>query len=311
MICLNDTDTLEAGASVDAVVDYTVHGLVGSTFTNIAQGQLSNVDPTVLYTAAAAISIVSIILVNTHSAAVTVNLYLDPADAGTPRRMIPKNVSLGIGYSLHFDGQRISIMDPAGGIAYSYIAHTHDGDTLQLDGISSDGGAFPFTTSAKVTFSQNIDFAGQLGFPATANPSANVNCLDDYEEGYYTATLTCGTSGTITINASYDQLAYTKIGRLVTVTGAIAVGSVDSPVGSLTLNLPFPLASLTEIADQSSGIIVPNNINALDAAGALALLIAASGAVIVEKTTTTLLNDVANHMKANADLYFNFYYFTD
>ena len=35
-------------------------------------------------------------------------------------------------------------------------AHTHDGDTLELDGINSDGGAFPFTTSGDVTFSQNI-----------------------------------------------------------------------------------------------------------------------------------------------------------
>lgn len=35
-------------------------------------------------------------------------------------------------------------------------AHTHDGDTLQHDGINSDGGAFGFTTSGAVTFSQNI-----------------------------------------------------------------------------------------------------------------------------------------------------------
>ena len=124
MICLNNTDTLEGGASVNAVVDYTVHGLVGTAFTRIAQGQLSNTDPSVLYTAAAAISIVSIILVNTHSAAVTVNLYLDPANAGTPRRMIPKSLSLGIGCSAHFDGQRLTIIDPgaAGGEANNYLS---------------------------------------------------------------------------------------------------------------------------------------------------------------------------------------------
>ena len=116
MICLDNTDTLEGGASVANVVDYTVHGLVGSTFTNIAQGQLSDTDPSVLYTAAAGISIVSVVFVNTHSSAVTVNLYLDPANAGTPRRMIPKNLSLAVGYSLHFDGQRCTIIDTNGGI---------------------------------------------------------------------------------------------------------------------------------------------------------------------------------------------------
>ena len=119
MICLNNTDTLEGGASVNAVVDYTVHGLVGTSFTQIAQGQLSNTNPSVLYTAGAAISIVSVIYVNTHSAAVTVDLYLDPANAGTPRRMIPKNLSLGIGYSAHFDGQRLTILDASGRIATS------------------------------------------------------------------------------------------------------------------------------------------------------------------------------------------------
>jgi len=114
MICLNNTDTLEGGASVAAVVDYTVNGLVGTTFTNIAQGQLSDTDPTVLYTAAAAISIVSIILVNTHSSAVKVNLYLDPTNAGTPRRLIPKSMSLGPSYSMVWDGARVTVLDASG-----------------------------------------------------------------------------------------------------------------------------------------------------------------------------------------------------
>lgn len=123
MICLNNTDTLEGGASVNAVVDYTVHGLVDSTFTQLAAGQLSNTDPSVLYTAGAAISVVSITLVNTHTAAVTVNLYLDPANIGTPRRMIPKNVSLGIGYALVYDGQRFSVMNAAGEVLQTGNLH--------------------------------------------------------------------------------------------------------------------------------------------------------------------------------------------
>jgi hypothetical protein len=141
MICLNNTDTLEGGASVDSVVDYTVHGLVGTAFTQIAQGKLSNTDPSVLYTAAAAISIVSVIFVNTHSAAVTVNLYLDPANAGTPRRLIPKALSLGVGYSMHFDGSKITVMDSNGNVLSVTSAHklTHqDGgaDEISVQGLS-------------------------------------------------------------------------------------------------------------------------------------------------------------------------------
>ena len=138
MICLNNTDTLEGGASVNAVVDYTVHGLVGTSFTQIAQGQLSNTNPSVLYTAGAAISIVSVIYVNTHSAAVTVDLYLDPANAGTPRRMIPKNLSLGIGYSAHFDGQRLTILDASGRIGTGTLISIH-GSTHLLNGTDPIG----------------------------------------------------------------------------------------------------------------------------------------------------------------------------
>ena len=35
-------------------------------------------------------------------------------------------------------------------------AHTHDGDTLQLDEINSNGGAFPFTTSDDITFVKTL-----------------------------------------------------------------------------------------------------------------------------------------------------------
>jgi len=36
-------------------------------------------------------------------------------------------------------------------------SHTHDGNTLQLDGINSNGGAFAFTTTGVVTFSQSLE----------------------------------------------------------------------------------------------------------------------------------------------------------
>jgi len=125
MICLDNTDVLEGGASVDAVVHYTVHGLAAGAFTNLANGVLTNVDTTALYTAAAQIAIVSITLVNTHSAAVTVNLYLDPADAGTPRRLIPKDLSLGVGYCMVYDGSKLAVLDDNGNLMTAATAEAH------------------------------------------------------------------------------------------------------------------------------------------------------------------------------------------
>jgi len=108
-----------------------------------------------------------------------------------------------------------------------------------------------------------IELTGNAGikFPATQGASADANTLDDYEEGYHTATITCATSGTVTVDTSYDQLAYTKIGRKVTVTGLIIVDSVSSPVGEARISLPFTSASLNEAADVYLGSIITYNVD--------------------------------------------------
>ena len=64
------------------------------------------------------------------------------------------------------------------------------------------------------------------------------NLLDDYEEGVYNPALTCSTSGTYGMASGYDSLSYTKIGRLVHVTGALNINSESSPNGQLRMSLP-------------------------------------------------------------------------
>jgi hypothetical protein len=69
--------------------------------------------------------------------------------------------------------------------------------------------------------------------------------LNFYDEGTFTAAMTCGTSGTITLDSSFQKLEWVKIGRLVTVTGLLIVSSVSSPVGTCMIgNLPFSPDSL-------------------------------------------------------------------
>ncbi len=55
--------------------------------------------------------------------------------------------------------------------------------------------------------------AGQVKFPATANPSADANTLDDYEEGTWTPTLTGVSGGTAALTNKNGY--YVKIGRVV------------------------------------------------------------------------------------------------
>lgn len=80
--------------------------------------------------------------------------------------------------------------------------------------------------------------------------------LDDYEEGTWTGTLVCGTSGTITLNASFQTGSYTKVGRLVTVTGLFLVDSVSLPVGILSLaGLPYAISSGGQFARTAAAVL--------------------------------------------------------
>jgi len=73
--------------------------------------------------------------------------------------------------------------------------------------------------------------------------TAAANALDDYEEGYHTYTVVGADGGSWTPRSGWTQMAYTKIGRLVTVTGQIEVSGSSSPSGNVRISLPFAVAS--------------------------------------------------------------------
>jgi hypothetical protein len=74
--------------------------------------------------------------------------------------------------------------------------------------------------------------------------TGSANKLDDYEEGTFTAALTADT-GTITL--SNGLMRYTKIGRVVTVSGLIICSAISSPTGDISLTgLPFVVNNNTD-----------------------------------------------------------------
>jgi len=148
------------------------------------------------------------------------------------------------GSGAFFSGYKSDLLviecDPTNETAGSNIQFTVDNDIKAT--IPSTGGIQSATTISVGNATPSTSGAG-ITFPATQSASSNANTLDDYEEGTFTATLTCTTSGTITLN--YNTLYYTKIGRQVTITGYLEVSSVSSPVGAVRLNgLPFTVANL-------------------------------------------------------------------
>jgi hypothetical protein len=115
-----------------------------------------------------------------------------------------------------------------------------DNGTTTLNGNTSVTGTLGVTTGVAVGGA--TPGAGGIAFPATQVSVSDVNTLDDYEEGTFTATIACGTSGTVTLTsgAGGDLCFYTKIGRMVEVNGYLVVASVSSPAGAFNVNgLPF------------------------------------------------------------------------
>jgi len=90
--------------------------------------------------------------------------------------------------------------------------------------------------------------------------SSNANTLDDYEEGTWTAAFTSG-GGTVAPNTSYDTMNYTKIGRLVNVSGNVDGFTVSSPTGSLTMTgIPFAVADTAERSDRICVVVTAHGL---------------------------------------------------
>ncbi len=76
-----------------------------------------------------------------------------------------------------------------------------------------------------------------------------------YEEGQHTWSLIGGGGGTWTPRSGYTTFAYTKIGRMVTVTGKFeTTGSVSgTKSGQLQLSLPFTSTDTANTSGNASG----------------------------------------------------------
>ena len=160
----------------------------------------------------------------------------------------------------------------------------------------------------------NVTLASGHGidFAATSDGTTmSSELLADYEEGSYDVTITCGSSGSITLNSSFNSAAYTKVGRLVHVQGLISASSVSSPAGFIGLSLHFTPSNLSErIADSGVSLYVTGvaSANMADFVGAInendARIFIQLG------DATSAQNDAANQIQASTNIIFGATYIT-
>lgn len=102
----------------------------------------------------------------------------------------------------------------------------------------------------------NITFSGSGHGIHLGVTSANAaNLLDDYEEGDHVISTHYAGSGSWNTTDSNDTLQYTKIGRLVHVSGRIDVDTYSSASGIGYIDAPFTPSSGSETSGDSTGLL--------------------------------------------------------
>jgi hypothetical protein len=128
-----------------------------------------------------------------------------------------------------------------------------NGDTIQLstrdDAWTQTGAPFVAWRNGDIDVAGRLQVNGQIAFPATANPSSNVNTLDDYEEGPWTPQLH-GSGGFSGQSYAIQQGEYWKCGRRCFATGRLQLSVLGTLSGFILIgNLPFLSANLYMAGD--------------------------------------------------------------
>jgi hypothetical protein len=183
------------------------------------------------------------------------------------------------------------------------------GVTKQVSVANLTAGRAISATQLTLTTGNLIVASGQ-GIDFSATPGTGTSeLLADYEEGTYTATLT-PSGGSITLSGSANTMAYTKIGRQVTVTGKLIVSSVSSPTGTVDVNLPFAIANLTGQAAGASGAMSAYFTVSTPLNGFLILANESTSAFTIVTGTSTVHGNSAPQFQADTEVQFTVTYFT-
>ena len=133
-----------------------------------------------------------------------------------------------------------NVVEYATGTVTGALTVSSGGITVTAGGVTVGGNSSITGTlqvSSTLTPAALVDIsgasAGQIKFPGTQNASADVNTLDDYEEGTWVPSL--GGNTTYTIQAG----TYVKIGSMVIVNGQITVNTLGTGSNITISGFPF------------------------------------------------------------------------
>ena len=218
---------------------------------------------------------------------------------------VRNNISMGDGTSVtNLSMTRNSANYITASNADGYLAFRTGGsnERLRLDGSGNakiTNGNLIMGTSGK-----GIDFSATSG-------TGTSELLDDYEEGVHTTSATCTTSGTIGFVGSNNQLAYTKIGNVVHVSGYLYVNAVSSPVGGVQISLPFTAADLADSGGSSVASLYLTNVVAKNVADFVGKIDEGNDFLLIYLgDSNTVQANSAQQIKAGSQIYISITYKT-
>jgi hypothetical protein len=161
------------------------------------------------------------------------------------------------------------------------------------------------------TFNASTTNAG-IKLPATPG-NADTQTLDAYQEigtgtpAEIALTLTCGTSGTITVNAASSKARVTRVGNKVIGHGRIVVSSVSAPLGRLSCTLtgcpqPFTFFVCETRTNDTTGVASGNIIVGTSDTSATPIV------YFDRYSPNTRNDDAAANMQAGTTIVFSFSY---
>lgn len=141
--------------------------------------------------------------------------------------------------------------------------------------------------------------------PTFAGISFGGSTLSNYETGTYTVAVTCGTSGTITLNSALDTGSYRRIGSLYQCQGQVNVSSVSSPLGVLQISVGTTIGNTSEASGRGSANLVLEGTNSAN--GGVNTCVWGEGDTYISGYTVTatgLATGLAQQVKAGTDIFF-------
>lgn len=228
----------------------------------------------------------------TDYAAKDLLLHLDPAKAGKGAEIGAEFDAIATMSATKTDkttlaatgGAALVGNTPAGNIAATTVQ-------AAINELDSEKAALAGSASQAFS-SSNFTTAQGLQFPATQNPSADVNNLDDYEEGTWTIAISFG-GGTTGITYSLQAGTYTKIGNRVFFNGFAVLSNKGSSTGAfLITGLPFS-------SNATSGYVNPLSVRCNNLAAGVTTQVIAS--VTVGASTITMESYAAGSITGLTD----------